>query len=342
VETLLQRALLRHYSSTHRDLPWRRTRDPYRIWVSEVMLQQTRVTTVIARYRDFVRLYPDVRSLARARAEEVCEAWAGLGYYSRARNLHAAARRIVSEHGGRLPATVEELRALPGIGRYTAGAIASIAFGIPVPAVDGNVERVVSRLFAIDCGAKRALAPRRLWDLAERLARCDRPGDLNQALMEVGATICMPRAPRCSECPLRKFCAAHAAGDPTRFPRRSVPPAEKPTLWLAFLWHRTRAGVWLERRPLDGRWAGLWQLPAEEGRGAHARLARRFGEPMRRCVSGLRHELTHRTVIASVYASAPTTSIARGAAIRAFADPLSAPLSAVARRAIGAALEAGL
>lgn len=342
MEPTLQLALLRHYASEGRDLPWRRTRDPYRIWVSEVMLQQTRAATVAERYRYFVRRYPDVRSLARASTEDVCAAWAGLGYYSRAKNLHAAARRVVAEHGGRLPQTVEELRGLPGIGRYTAGAIASIAFNKPVPAVDGNVERVISRLFAIDCSAKRAPAQRRLWDHAALLARCNRPGDLNQALMDVGATICLPRAPRCAECPLRKFCAAHEAGEPTRFPRRSVRRAERPTLRLAFLWHRTRAGVWLERRPLAGLWAGLWQLPSEEGHTARARLGRRFGQPIRRRVSGLRHELTHRVVIVSVYASAPFTSIPRSATMRAFADPLGAPLSAVARRAITAALEAGL
>jgi len=306
------------------------------------MLQQTRATTVAQRYRDFLRQYPDVRSLARARAEQVCEAWAGLGYYSRARNLHAAARRVVAEHGGRLPQTVEELRALPGIGRYTAGAIASIAFGKPVPAVDGNVERVVSRLFAIDSGAERPLVQKRLWDHAATLARCNRPGDLNQALMDVGATTCLPREPRCAECPLRKFCLAYEAGEPTRFSRRSVRPAERSTLRLAFLWHRTRAGVWLERRPLAGLWAGLWQLPGEEGHTARARLARRFGEPVQRRVSGLRHELTHRIVIVSVYVSARATSIPRSATMRAFTDPLGAPLSAVARRAITAALEAGL
>jgi A/G-specific adenine glycosylase len=322
-------------------LPWRRTRDPYRIWLSEVMLQQTRVATVVERYEAFLRRFPDVRALAGASEEEVCEAWAGLGYYSRARNLHAASRRVVAEHDARLPTTVDGLRALPGIGRYTAGAIASIAFGAAVPAIDGNVERVLSRLLAIDAPAGSSEAQQRLWQTASQLVECDRPGELNQALMEVGATICTPRQPRCHGCPLRRHCAASAAGDPSRYPRRTSARAPRPTLRLAFLWHRTRSGVWLERRPLRGLWAGVWQLPGEEGPGSRARLARRFGVPLTRRVAGVRHELSHRIVLASVYATDSTTKVSRRAGVRSFADPLAAPLSAVARRAIVATLDTG-
>ena len=337
----LRRALLRHYSSNHRDLPWRRTRDPYRIWVSEVMLQQTRVAAVVERYEDFLRRFPDLHALAAAREEQVCEAWAGLGYYSRARNLHAAARRLVAGNRGRIPTTASDLRKLPGIGRYTAGAIASIAFGEPVPAVDGNVERVLSRLFAIDDPVGSAAAMRRVWELAARLAACDRPGELNQALMELGAGLCSPRAPGCGACPVRRFCAAYAEGEPTRYPRRVARRTHRPTLELAFLWHRTRAGVWLERRPLGGLWAGLWQLPGEEGPASRARLGERFGVPLTRRIAAVRHELSHRVVMASVYASSPATTIVRRTTLRGFADPLNAPLSAVARRAISAALREG-
>jgi A/G-specific adenine glycosylase len=337
----LQRALLRHYSCNHRDLPWRRTRDPYRIWLSEVMLQQTRVATVVERYDDFLRRFPDIRALAGAREEEVCEAWAGLGYYSRARNLHAAARRIVEQHGGQLPPTSAALATLPGIGDYTAGAIASIAFGEPSAAVDGNVKRVVSRLFAISAPAASAAAKHRVRELAHRLAQCERPGDLNQALMDLGAMICTPKSPDCDRCPARRFCAAYAQGATTRYPRRRMPRAERPTLEMAFLWHRSRSGVWLQRRPLQGLWAGLWQLPGEEGPGSRERLTQRFDAPTSRCIAEVRHQLTHRIVLASVHESSPATTIPRRAAFRCFADPLTAPLSALARRAITEALRAG-
>ncbi len=339
--TALQRTLLRYYASNHRDLPWRRTGDPYRIWLSEVMLQQTRVATVVERYNDFLSRFPDVRTLAEAREEQVCEAWAGLGYYSRARNLHAAARRLVAEHGAQLPTTADALQALPGIGRYTAGAIASIAFGKPAPAVDGNVERVLSRLLAIDAEAGSTAVQRRLWDMAAELAACDRPGEINQALMDLGATICTPLTPTCGNCPLRRSCAARAEGDPLRYPRRSPRRVERPTLRLAFLWHRTRSGVWLERRPLRGLWAGLWQLPGEEGPSSRARLAQRLGARLTRRIGGVRHELSHRIVLASIYAASPTPTLHHRATLRGFAEPLGAPLSAVARRAIIAALDAG-
>jgi len=322
-------------------LPWRRTSDPYRIWLSEIMLQQTRVATVIDRYGEFLHRFPNVRALAAAREEEVCEAWAGLGYYSRPRNLHAAARRVVTEHGAQLPRTSTELSALPGIGRYTAGAIASIAFGERVPAVDGNVERVLSRLLAIDVDAGTRVARQRLWEAAAQLAACDRPGELNQALMELGATICTPRTPSCGDCPLRRFCVAYAQGKASDYPRRAHRPSKRPTLPMVFLWHRTRSGVWLEQRPLRGLWAGLWQLPGEEGAGSRGRLASRFGVALTHRIADIRHELTHRVVLASVYAVAPAAKLPRRRGLRRFADPLAAPLSAVARRAITAVLDTG-
>ena len=208
----IRRRLLAYYDGGHRDLPWRTTRDPYRIWLSEIMLQQTRVETVEPRYRRFLERFPTVDALAAASAEEVCEEWAGLGYYSRARNLHSAARQVVEEHGGRLPAGATELRRLPGIGRYTAGAISSIAYGLPEPVVDGNVARVLSRLDAVSAPASSAAGSAHLWALAGTLARGPRAGDVNQALMELGATVCTPRAPRCESCPLRSGCVARAQG----------------------------------------------------------------------------------------------------------------------------------
>ena len=194
-------ALLSWYDRNRRDLPWRRTRDPYRIWLSEIMLQQTRVAVVLGRYEQFLERFPSVQSLAAARESSVLAEWSGLGYYRRARNLHAAARVLVREMRGQFPQNADALRRLPGIGRYTAAAIASISFGEPVAVVDGNVERVISRLR----GSARIPAAR-VWAIAEALLCRERPGDFNQAMMELGATVCLPTEPKCPECPIRSFC----------------------------------------------------------------------------------------------------------------------------------------
>jgi len=193
--------LLAWYDLHKRDLPWRASRDPYRVWLSEIMLQQTRVAAVIDHYQEFLQRFPTVEKLAAAREASVLAAWSGLGYYRRARMMHAAARVIVREHGGKFPATEEALRELPGIGRYTAAAIASIAFGEPVAVVDGNVERVLQRV------AGKRLAGEELWTEANRLLDTKRPGDFNQAMMELGATVCTPRAPACLTCPVVDLCA---------------------------------------------------------------------------------------------------------------------------------------
>lgn len=246
-------ALLAHFERHGRDLPWRRSRDPYAIWVSEVMLQQTRVETVIPYYTRFLERFPTPRALADAPLESVLAAWAGLGYYRRARLLHAGARAVVAQHGGVLPGDVKALRALPGVGDYTAGAIASIAFGLPEPVVDGNVERVIARLFALRGDPRRAPTRARLWALARRFADCDRPGDVNQALMDLGATVCLPVHPRCLLCPVRRFCAAHAQGDPERYPeRRPRIPVRRET------WHALVA--------MDPSGTQVWLIPAEQGR----------------------------------------------------------------------------
>ncbi|MBM4014434.1 MAG: A/G-specific adenine glycosylase, partial [Planctomycetes bacterium] len=211
--------LLAWYRRAHRDLPWRRTTDPWRIWVSEIMLQQTRVDTVLDYYERFLRRFPDVGTLAAAPVTDVLAAWSGLGYYRRARFLHAGARLVRDRHAGRFPRDVAAARELPGIGRSTAGAIVSIAYGTHAAVLDGNVKRVLSRLLAQDLADGPALE-RALWPLAEALVDCADAGDVNQALMELGATICLPgSAARCDACPWRARCAARAAGRVAELPR---------------------------------------------------------------------------------------------------------------------------
>jgi A/G-specific adenine glycosylase len=250
--------LIRWYRKHRRELPWRETRDPYAIWVSEIMLQQTQVSTVLPYYRRFLERFPDVHALAGAPEEAVLGSWSGLGYYRRARALHAAARSIVNRHGGRLPAEVKALRALPGIGRYTAGAIASMAHGQEEPVVDGNVKRVLSRILGVPDPSDAEL-----WSIARELVRGESPGDLNQALMELGATLCTPRRPRCQRCPVRSGCKALAEGNaeeiPTPAPRK---PSEKVRVAVAL----TRRGgrILLERPAGHGPLRGSWDLPAVE------------------------------------------------------------------------------
>ena len=215
-----RRRLLAWYDRNRRDLPWRGQRDPYRIWVSEVMLQQTRVAAVIAHYQRFLQRFPDVRALAAASLESVLAVWSGLGYYRRARMLHEAAQVIVSRHGGELPRAAAELRQLPGFGRYTAAAVASIAFAEPVAVVDGNVERVLGRLLAGQ-GSNGEAA----WQAAQHLLTPARPGDFNQAMMELGATVCLPGEPQCARCPVVQWCATRgrgAAKDKERRRRRTA------------------------------------------------------------------------------------------------------------------------
>jgi A/G-specific adenine glycosylase len=202
-----QTRLLAWFREYGRDLPWRRTRDPYRILVSEVMLQQTQVERVREYYGPFLREYPTVGDLAAARPAQVRESWDGLGYYARARNLHAAARTIVRRHGGSFPRRVEDLRALPGVGRYTAGAVVSFAYGEPAPILDTNVRRVLGRIFVRRRAARPAAVERRLWALAEAVIPSGEAWTMNQALMDFGATVCTARSPKCPSCPLRSFCA---------------------------------------------------------------------------------------------------------------------------------------
>lgn len=258
----IRRLLLEAYDATKRDLPWRGESDPYRVWVSEVMLQQTRVETVIPYYKEWVRRFPDVDALAVAEEEEVLRAWQGLGYYSRARNLHSAAKVVRERLGGHLPTTARDLLGLPGVGVYTAGAVASIAFGEVVPAVDGNVRRVFARLFDLpDPTATR------LKELAESLVDPRRPGDFNQALMELGALVCTPRSPACGSCPLSEHCLALARGTVEQRPERKA-KARLREVHLVTLVVAVGEGESLEllvrKRPPEGLLAGLWEFPGTE------------------------------------------------------------------------------
>lgn len=251
------------YAGNARELPWRRDRDAYRVWVSEIMLQQTRVEAVRGYFERFMRACPTVRALAEADEQAVLKLWEGLGYYSRARNLHRAARAVCAEYGGALPDTYDALRTLPGVGDYTAGAVASIAYGRRVPAVDGNVLRVVSRLTADERPVTDAKVKAALRAQVEAVLPVD-PGIFNQALMELGATVCVPNgAPKCGECPVRHLCEGAEQGIAERLPNKAAKKARRVERRTIFLlrWEGRAA---LRRRPESGLLAGLWELPGAE------------------------------------------------------------------------------
>ena len=260
-----RRRLLDWFRHSRRDLPWRRTKDPYRIWLSEIMLQQTRVAAALPYYRRFLRRFPTVRMLARARTEQVLRLWAGLGYYSRARNLHRAAREILAQHRGRFPRALDAALELPGVGRYTAAAVLSIAYSSPYAALDGNVARVLARLEALR-GDPRA--PRRwneLQSLAQHLLAPRAPGDWNQAMMELGATLCTPRAPRCDACPVARWCRAHQLGIAGTLPlaRRKRSRVQIQIAAAVLLDRRGRTLVVKDSAGDDGAlFSRMWQFPA--------------------------------------------------------------------------------
>ncbi|MEX2582736.1 MAG: A/G-specific adenine glycosylase [Gemmatimonadota bacterium] len=255
----LRSRLLGWYDASRRDLPWRAAPgtlgDPYRVWLSEVMLQQTRVETVKPYFERWLERFPTLETLSEAPRDDVLKAWEGLGYYSRARNFHRAVSEVVERYGGRVPDEADSFRALPGVGRYTAGAVLSIAFGRNEPVVDGNVRRVFARLLD-----RAEPAEAELWSLAERLVEGDRPGDLNQALMELGAIVCTPRSPSCDACPVTVMCAAHAAGtQPERPARRKRAPLPLEEHAVAVVRHGEE--LLLVRRPDEGRLGGMWEFP---------------------------------------------------------------------------------
>jgi A/G-specific adenine glycosylase len=255
---LFRKRLLTWFAEHKRDLPWRKDRDPYRVWLSEIMLQQTRVVAVIDHYRRFLQRFPTIERLAAARDASVLAAWSGLGYYRRARMLHLAAKKIVKEHGGRFPGTADALRVLPGIGRYTSAAIASIAFDQPVAVVDGNVERVLQRVRG------KCLSEHSLWREAEALLSQQRPGDFNQAMMELGATVCLPRQPRCLLCPVAGLCATQGelpSVQPTKSQRKRD---------IHYLFDSRDGSIFLVQRPKAAAlMPGMWELPEVASNGNH-------------------------------------------------------------------------
>lgn len=290
------RALLDWFDRARRDLPWRRVRDPYAIWVSEVMLQQTRVETVVPYFETFMERFPTVDDLAAAPLDDVLALWSGLGYYRRARMLHRAAAEIAA--GGVFPRTAKELQKLPGIGPYTAAAVASIAFGEPVPVLDGNVERVIARRLALDEPPRGAAAKRTLRREAGSLLDATRPGDSNQALMELGALVCRPTDPRCGDCPLSDGCRARRQGDPEAYPRAVAKRAAERQRRVAVLVEREEK-VLLFRRPDDEELlAGIWEVPwvRRDGAGVERRLAKRYGGSWRlgETLRMVRHGITYR------------------------------------------------
>ncbi len=300
----IQDRLLGWYDQAARDLPWRETRDPYASWVSEVMLQQTRVETVIPYYERFLARFPTPAALADADEDSVLSQWSGLGYYRRARLLHAGVREVVARYGGEIPEDLDARRALPGIGRYTAGAIGSIAFDKPEPVVDGNVTRVLARLLRIDTPVGSTATTKRLWEEAARLVPSDRPGDFNQALMELGATVCTPRQPLCESCPLESECAAHAHGEVDALPV-SKPKKEPTTVKLSAVVVTSGRGagrtLWLVKGE-DALFGGLWGVPMSD---AEPRDALREAGLRARLQQGpvgkVEHLLTHRRLQVEVY-----------------------------------------
>jgi A/G-specific adenine glycosylase len=259
VKTRFRAALRSWYRAHARALPWRETHDPYAILVSEIMLQQTQARAVVPYYRRFLARFPDVASLAQADEQDVLKLWEGLGYYRRARSLHRAAKEAVDRFGGQFPPDVESLQTLPGVGRYTAGAVASFAFDARAPIVEANTQRLYARLAAIEDDLARPASQRRLWSIAEALLPREQPGKFNQALMDLGSAICTPKRPRCQECPVAKQCDAYASDAVDRIPAPKRPPnweSVQETLWIV----RDADRIFLRQRGAEERWAGLWDF----------------------------------------------------------------------------------
>lgn len=299
----LARALDDWYARGHRDLAWRRTRDPYHIWVSEIMLQQTRVETVIPYYARFLARFPDVSALAAAELDDVLKLWEGLGYYARARNLHRAAGVVVAEHGGELPRDVDAVRRLPGVGRSTAGSILCFAHGQRHPVLDGNVKRVLLRLYAVAQDKARPPVDRWLWRAAETLvADASRPADHSQALMELGATVCLPRTPVCGDCPVARWCEARRGGLTEEIPLRKKKRATPHYTIGVGVIRNKRGEVLVQKRPAHGLLGGLWEFPGgkREGReGLTETVRREIAEELgihvavHKKIATIKHAYTH-------------------------------------------------
>lgn len=298
----LRSLLLAWFARDRENLPWRESRCPYRVWLSEIMLQQTQVTTVIPYFKRFLERFPTLEDLARAPLDDVLKAWEGLGYYSRARNLHRTAQIVVSKYGGRFPTSPEELQTLPGIGRYTAGAIASIAFGVDAPVLDGNVIRVLARLYNLADDITQPATQRALWTLAEQLVPPGEAGAWNEALMDLGRRICIRRDPRCAVCPVNDWCEAFQAGTqrqrPVRPQRVRLPHFDV----AAAVIHHAHGQVLIAQRPLDAMLGGLWEFPGgkrEPGETLRECLAREICEELGveiragEQIGAVRHSYTH-------------------------------------------------
>ncbi|EPH93330.1 A/G-specific adenine glycosylase [Enterococcus faecalis 06-MB-DW-09] len=258
-----QETFLTWYHKEKRNLPWRATNDPYAIWISEIMLQQTRVETVIGYFYRFMEQFPTIQDLAAAEEQKLLKVWEGLGYYSRARNLKAAAQQIVAEFDEEMPQSIEEIRSLKGIGPYTAGAIGSIAFGLPEPAIDGNVMRVVSRLFCIEADIAKASSRRPFDEAMRTIISPDEPGEFNQALMDLGSRICTPTTPKCEECPISQYCLAYAENRQTDFPVKSKKAKPKDVYYIAGA-IEDQGSFLLVQRPETGLLASMWHFPLVE------------------------------------------------------------------------------
>lgn len=320
----ITRVLERWYADSRRDLPWRRRarsrqERAYRTLVAEYMLHQTQVGRVLDYYERFLAVFGDVESLAQASEQEVLALWQGLGYYRRARNLHLAAKAIRAEHGGRIPDDVDALLALPGVGRYTAGAVASIAFGRRAPIVDGNVQRVITRWFEI--GGEERQAHAEVWRLAERLVQaCREPGEFNQALMELGSTVCLPRRPRCGGCPAARWCLARRHGTVERFPA-ARPRASTAEIHAACLVVQRGGRILLAQRAATGLWAGMWQCPTLEGESRAAReelvefvrSRHGLGVAALRHAGAFPHQTSHRRIVFDVWVAGGVAGRARRA-----------------------------
>lgn len=305
----IRASLLDWFHHQQRDLPWRETKDPYAIWMSEIMLQQTRVETVKPYFRKFLERFPTVQDMAAADVSEVLALWSGLGYYRRARNLHKASQMVVEVFGGDFPRTHEEVLSLPGVGRYTAGAITSIAYDLPYAAVDGNVHRVMSRLFCIEEARGSKELDKESWYWAEQLVQGEQAGDFNQSLMELGAMICTPRSPTCMLCPIREHCEAYATGRSAELP---LPKESKKVKELDVLWAvlRRSGKLLLIKRPDQGLFAGMWELPGlyldKESETPVETLAAHIAQmgltvTLQQTPTPYTHVLTHRKLNISLY-----------------------------------------
>lgn len=276
-------------------LPWQHNPTPYRVWVSEIMLQQTQVTTVIPYFEKFMQSFPDVGALAAATQDQVLQHWSGLGYYARGRNLHAAAQIVAEQYGGVFPLTSEGLVALPGIGRSTAGAILSLASGQSASILDGNVKRVLCRHYQVEGWYGQSAVEKYLWGLTDAVTPTDRTGDYNQAMMDLGATLCTRSSPACERCPLVKTCRATATNNPTDWPHKK-PKKEKPhrTTWMLIL-ENTKGELLMVRRPPSGIWGGLWGFPQFDDKAAAMEIVKQMGSVQGRSRqwSPVQHTFTH-------------------------------------------------